>query len=351
VAKDSSRQHKHQDGQVSVAELLAKHRAQIPNKVTGRPVRRAHAVNAAAGMVGDYPTAELYVRDLLRREGRRGGIARPATGRARRAVGAIAVTAGATVLSAAILAGAAVIVGGKQQGAQAAKDLIIGEQALQPNAIGAAVRGTQWSRTTAIAVTAVTTRQASVNGSTPTADSTDNHSGRPEQSTGSANGQRSVPTGGNPTPRNPTSDGPSADGSTAMAPDPSADTTTSTQPPTAGQSTTPDATQAGRSGALEAITGVADTFFATAPTDPTTAFSLLAPEMQTGGLREFKVSWQGVRTATVEKVVPDGNHAARISVLYAWEDGRRVRTEQRLVVSRGVEPHIKDATVLSVRGG
>jgi hypothetical protein len=346
VAKDSSRQRKHHDGQVSVAELLAKHRAQIPNKVTGRPVRRAHAVNAAAGMVGDYPTAELYVRDLLRREGRSEAAARPATGRARQAVGVIAVTAGATVLSAAILAGAAAIVGGKQQGTQAAKDLIIGEQALQPNAIGAAVRAARWSTTAAIIHPAVTTQHPGVNGATPAANSTDNHSGAPGQSTGSANGQRAVPTGGNPTPRNP-----SADGSTAMAPDPSAATTTIAQPPTADQSTTPGATATSGSGPLEAITEVADTFFATAPTDPTTAFSLLAPEMQTGGLREFKVSWQGVRAATVEKVVPDGNHAARISVLYAWEDGRRVRTEQRLVVSGGVDAHIKDATVLSVRGG
>lgn len=393
VAKDEASQHRPQSDRLSVAELLAKHHDQQrddqkrydqqldgqephdqephgqephdqePNEGAGRPVRRrAHAAHMTADM-GDHPTVELHVGELLRREGRSEPAAKPARGRTRGTAYTLAITTGAAVLCAAVLGGVSVVVNGRQHEVQAAKELFIGEKALEPNIIGAALNTVPLSISTPSTGAAVTTQDAGPDGSSPT-----NSDGQPSQFGQPTGSDDSKVTTGNPTTGNPTAGNPTAGnaaggdlargtaagnpaGGNGGATPPDPDVATGTSPTPASQGSGTPGTQTTAGGAPEEITALVDTFFATAPTDPNSAFSLLAPQMQAGGLPDFQASWRGVRAATIEKVVLDGNHAARVIVLYAWQDGRRVRTEQRLVVSGGVDPHITDAAVLSARGG
>ena len=105
----------------------------------------------------------------------------------------------------------------------------------------------------------------------------------------------------------------------------------------------------GNGGLLDPVLDLLTGFFRTAPDAPAEAYEMLAPEMRSGGVEEFRESWKGVRSATVTTAKAAGANTARVVVDYVWADGRRVRTEQRIVVTEGSAPRITDATVLSAR--
>ncbi|WHT18816.1 hypothetical protein N8J89_37890 [Crossiella sp. CA-258035] len=86
-----------------------------------------------------------------------------------------------------------------------------------------------------------------------------------------------------------------------------------------------------------------------APSQPEQAYAMLAPEMRTGGVEEFKADWAGVESATVAESRPDGADAAVVTVDYRWKDGRTLRVEQRMTVDK-VQRKITNAKVLSSKG-
>jgi hypothetical protein len=100
---------------------------------------------------------------------------------------------------------------------------------------------------------------------------------------------------------------------------------------------------------LGPVTGLLNDFVSSAPTDPSHSFGLLVPALQVGGLAGFRRVWRNVRRATVGQVTPESGTAVRADVTFTCQDGRRVHTEQRFVMSGGPQPRIADIEVLSVR--
>ncbi|MBP2476249.1 hypothetical protein JOF53_005121 [Crossiella equi] len=125
--------------------------------------------------------------------------------------------------------------------------------------------------------------------------------------------------------------------------------TTSTGKPTSAAPTTTSK----KGGLLDPILGpILDpitNFLTSAPDQPEQAYAMLAPDMQQGGLEEFKENWDGVESATVADSKADGADAAIVTVDYRWADGRTLRVEQRMVVEK-LQRKISDARVLSSKG-
>lgn len=99
--------------------------------------------------------------------------------------------------------------------------------------------------------------------------------------------------------------------------------------------------------ALGPILGTVTTFYETAPRAPRQAFDLLDPQLRGTGYDEFRQAWAGVRRAIVEDIRQDSPHAALVIVRLERDDGTRLRTLQRVLVTPGVQPRIADAQLLS----
>jgi hypothetical protein len=99
--------------------------------------------------------------------------------------------------------------------------------------------------------------------------------------------------------------------------------------------------------ATDPVTSTIMAFYAAAPSDPATAYAMLAPSVRDGTLEEFAASWQGVSSAVVQSVKPAGPNAAVVRVTLLRTDGTRLVTNQRIEVSTGPNPTIVDARLLS----
>ncbi|MCO1576533.1 hypothetical protein M8C13_12305 [Crossiella sp. SN42] len=104
-----------------------------------------------------------------------------------------------------------------------------------------------------------------------------------------------------------------------------------------------------RGGLLDPILDPILGLLSKAPDQPEQAYAMLAPEMRTGGVEEFKADWAGVESATVTESRADGADAAVVTVDYRWKDGRTLRVEQRMTVDK-VQRKITNAKVLSSKG-
>lgn len=88
-------------------------------------------------------------------------------------------------------------------------------------------------------------------------------------------------------------------------------------------------------------------FYAALPSDPATAYAMLAPSVRDGTLEQFAASWMGVSSVVVQSVKPAGPNAAVVRVTLLRTDGTSLVTNQRIVVSTGPTPMIVDARLLS----
>ncbi|SDN12808.1 hypothetical protein [Allokutzneria albata] len=275
---------------------------------------------------------QVLVSDLLHREGR--AAQRPANQRT--VMRAIGVAAGVVGVCGAIVAGTVILTGqdegGQAQNTSRAQNYFTGGRALQPNLIGEAAAANPEG------VGGEEGGQAPTEPTDPTA------TGKPAPHPGGG--------GGGTDPGGPTQGPQPQPGPTTGNPPPSRPTATPTTEPSRPAPTTQPSKptqKPGNGGLLDPVLDLLNGFFRTAPDAPAEAYEMLAPQMRSGGVEEFRESWKGVRSATVTTAKAAGANTARVVVDYVWADGRRVRTEQRIVVTEGSVPRIADATVLSAR--
>ncbi|WP_086820945.1 hypothetical protein [Allokutzneria sp. NRRL B-24872] len=277
---------------------------------------------------------QVLVSDLLHREGR--AAQRPANQRT--VMRAIGVAAGVVGVCGAIVAGTVLFTGeddSQAQNTSRAQNYFTGGRALQPNLIGEAAKanpdgvgGEEGEQSPSTEPTTTTTGKPA-----PT-----NPGGGPEQPT-----QAPQPPPQQPQPQPTSENRPTSQPSSTPTAGPG-------QPGPTTQPSKPTQKPGNNGGLLDPVLDLLTGFFRAAPDAPSEAYEMLAPQMRsTGGVEEFRESWRGVRSATLTSAKAAGANTARVVVEYVWADGRRVRSEQRIVVTEGSAPRIADATVLSAR--
>lgn len=88
-------------------------------------------------------------------------------------------------------------------------------------------------------------------------------------------------------------------------------------------------------------------FYQQVAVSPRQAFALLDPQMRGSGYKEFRSGWTGVERVTLNNIRLDGPNAALVTVSLERSDGTVLHTLQRVQVTPGAEPRITDARLLS----
>lgn len=95
------------------------------------------------------------------------------------------------------------------------------------------------------------------------------------------------------------------------------------------------------------ILSTVGTFYRNVAITPQLAFDLLGPQMRGSGYQDFRNGWADVERVTVDDMRLDGPNAVLVTASLTCSDGTVLRTLQRVLVTPGSEPRITDARLLS----
>lgn len=122
------------------------------------------------------------------------------------------------------------------------------------------------------------------------------------------------------------------------------------QPPPARAAPPPPPPAPHRQSSEPAVDPVLDTvsaFYQNVAVSPRQAFALLDTSMRGAGYQEFRTGWTDVEQVTVDSIRSDGPNAALVTVSLTRTDGTVLHTMQRVLVTPGDTPRITDARLLS----
>lgn len=88
-------------------------------------------------------------------------------------------------------------------------------------------------------------------------------------------------------------------------------------------------------------------FYRNVAISPRRAFALLDKPMRGAGYQEFRTGWTDVERVSVDSIRSDGPNAALVTVSLTRTDGTVLHTMQRVLVTPGTTPRIADARLLS----
>ncbi|MGH3797600.1 MAG: hypothetical protein ACRDSP_22245 [Pseudonocardiaceae bacterium] len=303
---------------MSVAELLARCQGERPVR---EPVCRRNHESApipTPSPSAGTETGQMFVTDLLRREGRTEEPPPSPPARPSVMYRVLAVVIGLVLLSGAVAASTAALSGPRTERAAPRSTVpasFTGPQALRPDLINASVKLPPPAHRPR-AETAGRPPAAPRDDTAATQSST---AALPRAEPGPA---RTAP--GRDDPQPPRS----------AAPQPGAET---------GQDPSRDVLDPN----LGPILGTVTAFFDSVAVAPRQAFDLLGPQMQGPGWPEFRDGWAGVEQVTVDEIHPDGPNAVLVTTSLRRKDGSVLHTVQRVLVIPGAQPRITDARLLS----
>lgn len=302
MAKDGTTRRDAERRPVSVADLLARHQGvgKVREPQAGELGRHHEPALVPTTRPSDTTdTGQMFVTDLLRREGREEEPP-PPPARPSRMHSLVAVLACLALLFGAVIASAAALSGPRTERAAPSSPVpssIAGAEAMRPDLIKAQV----------------------------------DFAPQP------------APDTGDPAAAPPAQTLPS--------------TTTPAQPAPAASRTVPgrDDLQPPRTAAPEPPTTldedpILDTvaaFYENVTATPQQAFGLLDPQLRGSGYLDFRKGWADVERVTVDDIRHDGPNAVLVTASLERSDGSVLRTVQRMLVTLGAQPRITDARLLS----
>lgn len=302
MPKDGTTQRDAERGPVSVADLLARHHGvdQV-REPQARELGRHHepALVPTTRPSDTTDTGQMFVTDLLRREGREEEPP-PSPARPSRMYSLVAVLACLALLFGAVIASAAALSGPRTERAAPSSPVpssIAGAEAMRPDLIKASVDFAP----------------------SPAPDTADPAATAPAQTLPST--------------------------TTRAQPAPAADRTVPGRddlqpPPTAAPEPPTNLDE-------DPILGIVAGFYGDVAATPQQAFGLLDPQMRGSGYNDFRKGWADVERVTVDDIRHDGPNAVLVTASLERSDGSVLRTVQRVLVTLGAQPRITDARLLS----
>ncbi|MGH4025490.1 MAG: hypothetical protein ACRDRV_13025 [Pseudonocardiaceae bacterium] len=118
-------------------------------------------------------------------------------------------------------------------------------------------------------------------------------------------------------------------------------------PPAAGQQSSAPTEPRAADSEPNTILGTVAAFYQNVAVTPQLAFGLLDPQMRGSGYQDFRNGWADVERVTVDNMRLDGPNAVLVTASLTRSDGTVLRTLQRVLVTPGTEPRITDARLLS----